>query len=136
MKIKKPKVLSEFKKFAVKGDVVDMAVGIVIGVSFGKIVSSLVKDIIMPPIGYLLGGVDFTSLSIILKEATETTEAVTLNYGLFINTVLDFLIVSFVIFLIVKKMGKLKKEIKPKKAAKPTEDILLLREIRDTLKKK
>lgn len=102
-------MLKEFREFAMKGNVVDMAVGIIIGVAFGKIVSSLVGDVIMPPIGYLLGNVDFSSLAFTLKEATESSPAVTIKYGLFINTIIDFLIVAFVIFLVVKLMNRLKK---------------------------
>lgn len=127
-------MFEEFKKFAIKGNVVDLAIGIIIGGAFGKIVSSFVADIIMPPIGVLLGGVDFSTLAITLKKATEVTEAVTINYGLFINTVIDFLIIAFAIFIVVKQINKLKK----KEEAKPvelSEDIVLLREIRDSLKK-
>jgi large conductance mechanosensitive channel len=102
-------MLKEFKEFAMKGNVVDMAVGIIIGVAFGKIVSSLVGDVIMPPIGYLLGNVDFSNLAFTLKEATETAPAVEIKYGLFINTVIDFLIVAFAIFMVVKLMNRLKK---------------------------
>ncbi len=102
-------ITKEFKEFAVKGNAVDMAVGIIIGASFGKIVTSLVGDVIMPPIGLLLGGVDFKNLKAILKAATATTPAVTLNYGMFINTVIDFLIVAFSIFLVVKLINTLKK---------------------------
>lgn len=102
-------IIKEFKEFAVKGDAVDMAVGIVIGASFGKIVSSMVNDVIMPPIGLLLGGVDFKNLKAILKAATVDAPAVTLNYGQFINTVIDFLIVAFSIFLVVKGINILKR---------------------------
>ena len=103
-------IISEFKEFAIKGNAVDMAVGIVIGASFGKIVSSMVGDVIMPPIGLLLGGVDFKNLKIVLKEAVNAdTPAVTLNYGMFINTVIDFLIVAFAIFIVVKVLNSLKK---------------------------
>ncbi|KKP79431.1 MAG: hypothetical protein A2271_02535 [Candidatus Moranbacteria bacterium RIFOXYA12_FULL_35_19] len=128
-------MFKEFKEFAVRGNVIDMAVGIIIGASFGKIVSSLVSDIIMPPIGVLLGGIDFSSFVITLKKASATTEAITLNYGLFINTLLDFLIIAFAIFIAVKQINRLKKkeEAKPEKTA---EEILLLREIRDQLSKK
>jgi large conductance mechanosensitive channel len=128
-------MLKEFKKFALKGNVADMAIGIIIGAAFGKIVSSLVKDVIMPPIGLMLGGVDFAAMSITLKEATETTEAITIGYGLFINTVVDFLIIAFVLFVVVKQMNRLKKKEEEKKEASPPEDTLLLREIRDALKK-
>lgn len=127
-------MLNEFKKFAVKGNVVDLAVGIIIGGAFGKIVSSLVADIIMPPIGLILGGVDFSKLSITIKEASEGAAAITINYGLFINTIIDFLIIAFAIFILVKQINKFKKkeEEKPKT---PAEEILLLREIRDSLKR-
>jgi large conductance mechanosensitive channel len=128
-------MLEEFKKFAIKGNVIDMAVGIIIGAAFGKIVSSFVSDVIMPPIGIMLGGVDFTNLAITLKNATETAGPVTLNYGIFINTVIDFIIISFSIFIAVKQINRFKK----KEAEKPkeiSEEILLLREIRDNLKNK
>ena len=103
-------IMQEFKEFAVKGDAIDMAVGIVIGASFSKIVTSLVNDVIMPPIGMLLGGVDFKNLKVILKEASNTAPAVTLNYGQFINTTIDFLIVAFCIFIAVKGINHLKKK--------------------------
>jgi large conductance mechanosensitive channel len=103
-------MVKEFKEFAMRGNVVDMAVGIVIGGAFGKIVSSLVSDVIMPPIGLLLGNVDFSKLSIILREKTATAEAVAINYGLFVNTVLDFVIVAFAIFMVIKQMNRLKKK--------------------------
>lgn len=127
-------MLQEFKKFAMKGNVLDMAVGVVIGGAFGKIVTSLVNDIIMPPIGFVTGGMDFSKLAITLKKATETTEAVTLNYGAFINNVLDFLIISFAIFIMIKQINKFKKKEEEKTKETP-EDIRLLREIRDSLKK-
>ena len=104
------KILTEFKEFAIKGNAVDMAVGIIIGAAFGKIVSSLVNDVIMPPIGLLLGGVDFKDLKLVLKGATLSTPEVALNYGLFINNVLDFLIVAFAIFMVVKGINSLKKK--------------------------
>ena len=130
-------MLQEFKKFAIKGNVMDMAVGVIIGAAFGKIVSSAVSDIIMPPIGILLGGVDFSKLAITLKKATETAEAVTINYGVFANAVIDFVIIAFVIFIVIKQINRLKtkEEEKPAEPAAPPEDILLLREIRDSLKK-
>lgn len=103
-------LIKEFKEFAIKGDAVDMAVGIVIGASFGKIVSSLVSDVIMPPIGLLLGGVDFKNLVFTMKAATLEAPAVTLNYGQFLNTVIDFLIVAFAIFMVVKGINSLKKK--------------------------
>ncbi len=110
----------EFKEFAMRGNVIDMAVGIVIGGAFGKIVSSFVADVIMPPIGILLGGVDFSSLAFILKEKTAEAEAVTINYGVFINTVLDFIIIAFAIFMVIKQMNRLKKKEEPAPAAEPT----------------
>ncbi|HUT40687.1 MAG TPA: large conductance mechanosensitive channel protein MscL [Gammaproteobacteria bacterium] len=110
-------MLEEFKKFAMRGNVVDMAVGIVIGAAFGKIVSSFVKDVLMPPLGKLMGGVDFSNLFINLGTesyaslaAAQEAGAATINYGVFINTVLDFLIVAFAIFMVIKAMNKLKKE--------------------------
>ncbi len=102
------KILGEFKKFALKGNVVDMAVGIIIGGAFGTIVSSLVKDVIMPPIGILLGGVDFSNLVWTLKNATETKPAVVLSYGVFINNVISFLIISFAVFMLVKAMNRIR----------------------------
>jgi len=103
-------IIKEFKEFAIKGDAVDMAVGIVIGAAFGKIVNSLVNDIIMPPIGMLIGGVDFKNLVVSLKEATLTQPAVTLKYGIFINNVIDFLIVAASIFVVVRSIAALKKK--------------------------
>lgn len=130
-------MFKEFKEFAMKGNVVDLAVGIIIGTAFGKIVSSLVADIIMPPIGVILGGVDFSSLVITLKKATDTSAAVTLNYGMFINTVIDFVIIAFAIFILVKQINKFKKKeaVAEEKPKETPEDITLLREIRDSLKK-
>ncbi|MBI5220930.1 MAG: large-conductance mechanosensitive channel protein MscL [Candidatus Liptonbacteria bacterium] len=110
-------MLQEFKEFAMKGNVIDMAVGVIIGGAFGKIVTSLVNDVIMPPIGLILGGIDFTDKAIVLKRAAEDAKAVTLNYGLFINAVIDFLIVAFCIFMAIKQINRLKK---PAPAAAPT----------------
>ena len=131
-------MMSEFKKFAMRGNVVDMAVGIVIGAAFGKIVSSFVNDMLMPPIGILLGGVDFKDLAIVLKAATEDVAEVTMNYGVFIQTVLDFLIIAFAIFMVVKAMNSLKKkeEAAPPAPPKPSAEVVLLTEIRDALKEK
>ncbi len=128
----------EFKEFAMRGNVVDMAVGIVIGGAFGKIVSSFVADVLMPPIGLLLGGVDFTGLSITLKEAVGKTPAVTLNYGKFIQSVVDFTIIAFAIFMVVKAMNAMQKqkEEAPEEPPKPSNEELLLAEIRDLLKQK
>jgi large conductance mechanosensitive channel len=130
-------LIKEFKDFAVRGNVIDMAVGIIIGGAFGKIVSSFVTDVVMPPIGVLLGGVDFSKLSITVKEATETTEAVKINYGTFINTIIDFIIIAFVIFMAIKAMNKMKKKEEEKPAAPPapSKQEVLLAEIRDLLKK-
>ncbi|OEC40524.1 large-conductance mechanosensitive channel [Pseudomonas sp. 1D4] len=129
-------VLSEFKAFAVKGNVVDMAVGIIIGAAFGKIVSSFVGDVIMPPVGLLVGGVDFSDLAITLKAAEGTAPAVVLAYGKFIQTVLDFMIVAFAIFMGVKVINRLKREeaAAPEAPPAPTKDQELLSEIRDLLK--
>ena len=129
-------ILSEFKAFAVKGNVVDMAVGIIIGAAFGKIVSSFVGDIIMPPLGVLIGGVDFSDLAIILKAATGETPAVTLAYGKFIQTVIDFVIVAFAIFVGVKALNRLKREeaVAPSLPPAPSPEEVLLGEIRDLLK--
>lgn len=127
-------LLKEFRDFAVKGNVVDLAVGVIIGGAFGKIVSSLVNDVIMPPIGLLIGGVDFKDLAIVLKEAQEGAEAVTLKYGAFIQNVFDFIIIAMAIFAMVKVINNLKKA--PEKAAEPTAQEKLLAEIRDLLKDK
>jgi large conductance mechanosensitive channel len=131
------KILDEFKTFAIKGNVVDMAVGIIIGLAFGKIVSSAVNDIIMPPIGLLLGGVNFTDLNIVMKAATETVPAVTWNYGNFIQVIIDFLIVAFVVFLLIKAInaGKKKEAAAPAPPPAPPKQEILLEEIRDLLKK-
>lgn len=131
-------ILKEFKEFAVKGNAVDMAVGIVIGASFGKIIASMVADVIMPPIGVLVGGVDFTKLAITLKEAVGDVPAVTIKYGNFIQTVVDFTIIAFAIFMAVKLINKLKKQeaAAPVAPPEPTKEELLLTEIRDLLKAK
>jgi large conductance mechanosensitive channel len=137
------KIVQEFKEFAVKGNVVDMAVGIIIGAAFGKIVSSLVNDVLMPPLGLMIGGVDFTDLKITLKAATvdqagKAISAVTLNYGVFVQTAFDFLIVAFVTFLIIKAINKLKRKQAEKSVPAPPEpskEEQLLSEIRDLLKK-
>lgn len=131
-------MMKEFKEFAMKGNVVDMAVGIIIGGAFGKIVSSLVGDVIMPPIGLLLGGVDFSDLALTLKEAADGTDAVSVKYGAFLMTVLDFLIVAFAIFMLVKGMNKMKKKeaaAPPPAPPEPSSTDKLLMEIRDSLKK-
>ncbi len=128
-------MLQEFKEFAMKGNVVDLAVGVIIGGAFGKIVSSLVADIIMPPIGVLMGGVDFTKLGVTLKEAADGVPAVMLNYGNFIQAVVDFTIVAIAIFMAIKLMNKMKRTEPPApEAPAPTKEEILLAEIRDILK--
>jgi large conductance mechanosensitive channel len=129
-------MIQEFKAFAVRGNVVDMAVGIIIGAAFGKIVSSAVADIVMPPLGVVVGGMDFSDLAIILKEATGATPAVVLGYGRFIQALLDFAIVAFAIFLLVKGINVLKRKEAEAPSAPPTpsKEELLLAEIRDLLK--
>jgi len=136
------KIIREFKQFAMKGNVVDMAVGIIIGAAFGKIVSSLVNDVLMPPLGLLIGGVDFTDLKVTLKDkalddAGNVINAVTLNYGTFVQTAFDFLIVAIAIFLMIKAINRLKKnEVEaPVAPPGPTKEEKLLTEIRDLLKK-
>ena len=139
------KMIKEFKEFAMRGNVMDMAVCIIIGGAFGKIVSSFVSDVIMPPIGVLIGGVNFTDLKItikeqILNEAGEIIPAVTLNYGNFVQVTFDFIIIAFAIFMMIKFMNNLsrKKAVEPAAPAAPpppSEDIILLKEIRDLLKK-
>jgi large conductance mechanosensitive channel len=128
--------MKEFKEFAMRGNVVDMAVGIIIGGAFGKIVSSFVGDVIMPPIGLLVGGIDFTNLAITLKPAVDKAAAVTLNYGRFVQTVVDFTIIAFAIFVAIKAMNALKKkeETAPAAPTPPPKQEVLLSEIRDLLK--
>jgi large conductance mechanosensitive channel len=139
-------MLKEFKEFAMKGNMLDMAVGIVIGAAFGKIIESLVKDVIMPPIGLLMGGVDFSNMFAVLKqgatagpyatvEIAQKAGAVTWNYGVFINTIIAFLIVAFAIFMLVKAVNQAKRAEPPAAPPAPAEDVVLLREIRDALKK-
>ncbi len=129
-------MMDEFKDFAMKGSVVDMAVGIVIGAAFGKIVSSFVAGVLMPPIGVILGGVDFSSLAYVIKEASATAPAVVISYGIFIQTVIDFTIIAFAIFMVVKGINSLKQkqESAPEEAVKLSKQEKLLTEIRDLLK--
>jgi len=131
-------MVQEFKTFAMRGNVVDMAVGVIMGGAFGKIVSSFVADIVMPPLGILIGGVNFSNLAITLKEASGDTAAVTLNYGKFIQTISDFVIIAFAIFMVVKLMNSMKKkeEQAPATPPPPSKQEILLTEIRDVLKKK
>ena len=131
-------MLKEFKEFAMKGNVVDLAVAVVIGGAFGKIVTSFVNDVIMPPIGVLMGGADFSDLKVVLKAATEEVEAVTLNYGSFINTLVDFIIVAFAIFMVIKGINSTKKKKEaapPPPPPGPTKEETLLTEICDLLAK-
>jgi large conductance mechanosensitive channel len=128
-------MVQEFKDFAVRGNVMDMAVGIVIGGAFGKIVTSFVGDVLMPPIGMMLGGVDFSALAITLREATEGVEAVTINYGTFLNTMIDFVIIAFAIFLVVKAMNAAKKKEEEAPSEPPAQEVLLT-EIRDALRQR
>ncbi len=131
-------MMKEFKEFAVKGNMMDMAVGIIIGAAFGKIIASFVADIIMPPIGMLIGGVNFTDLVYPIKEAVGDEEAVTINYGVFTQTLFDFVIIAFAIFMMVKMMNSLKRqeEEAPKAPPEPSKEEILLTEIRDLLKNK
>ena len=128
---------TEFKEFAMRGNVADMAVGIVIGGAFGKIVSSFVGDVLMPPLGMLLGGVDFTSLAVTLKDAAGTAPAVSWNYGKFVQSIVDFVIVAFAIFMLIKAMNTMKKkeEAKPPEVQQAPPQEVLLTEIRDLLKR-
>jgi len=141
-------MLKEFREFALRGNVVDMAVGIIIGAAFGKIVDSLVKDVIMPPVGLLLGKVDFSNLFIVLRQGTapgpyltvdaaQKAGAVTFNYGVFLNNVVGFIIVAFAVFILIRAINRLrrKEEEKPAAPPAPPEEIALLREIRDALKR-
>jgi large conductance mechanosensitive channel len=136
-------MMKEFKAFAMRGNVVDMAVGIVIGGAFGKIIASFVSDVLMPPIGLLLGGVSFTDLKMVLQDAVldadgvETVAAVSINYGSFIQTMVDFIIIAFAIFMVVKAMNSMKKkeEVAPAAPPAPSKEEVLLGEIRDLLKK-
>ena len=135
------KFIDEFKAFALKGNVMDMAVGIIIGGAFGKIVSSIVNDVIMPPIGLLVGGVNFTDLKIIMKEAVGDVPAVTINYGNFLQVTFDFLIIAFAIFMVIKFMNNLNRKkaaaeaVAPPPPPTPSKEEQLLTEIRDLLKK-
>ena len=131
-------ILREFREFAMKGNVVDMAVGIIIGAAFGKIVSSFVGDVIMPPLGILIGGINFTDLAFTLKDAVGEIPAVTLNYGRFIQTLVDFTIIAFAIFIMIKGINtmKRKEETNSPASPEPTREEILLAEIRDILKQR
>jgi large conductance mechanosensitive channel len=129
-------MMKEFRDFAMRGNVMDMAIGIVIGGAFGKIVSSFVNDVLMPPLGLAIGGVNFSELSMVLQEASGEVAAVTMNYGSFIQTVVDFVIIAFAIFMVVKAMNSMKKkeEAKPAAPPKPSAEETLLTEIRDLMR--
>ncbi len=131
-------LVKEFKEFAMRGSVIDLAIGVIIGAAFGKIVSSLVNDVLMPPIGMLLGSLDFSSFAVTLKQGVDKTPAVLLKYGVFINNIIDFFIVAFVIFLSIKAINKLKRKTEEQQAVppEPTKEELLLTDIRDILKSK
>jgi len=131
------KMLDEFKAFAIKGNAVDLAVGVVIGAAFGKIVSSFVNDLINPLLGLITGGIDFANKSVVLKSATETAEAITLNYGNFITVIINFIIIAWAIFLVVRFMNNLQKKEDelPSEPPKPSNEEILLEEIRDSLNK-
>lgn len=139
-------MIKEFREFAMRGNVIDMAVGIIIGAAFGRIVESMVKDLIMPPIGLLIGEVDFANLFVVMKsgavpgpylsvEAAQKAGAVTLNYGMFVNNVVSFVLVAFAVFLLVRSINRMRRrqEEAPKEAPAPAEEVVLLREIRDSL---
>lgn len=128
--------LSEFKAFAVRGNVVDLAVGVVIGAAFGKIVSSFVADIIMPPLGLAIGGIDFSKLAVVLKDSAEPAQVVALRYGAFLQSVFDFTIIAFAIFLVVKLINKMHPPPPPAGPPAPTPQELLLTEIRDLLRER
>lgn len=138
------KIIQEFKTFALKGNVIDMAVGIIIGAAFGKIVSALVSDVVMPPLGFLIGGVNFTDLKVVIKEAVGENPAVTLNYGNFLQVTFDFMIVAFAIFLLIKVINSAKQKTDkaaavpppPPAPPAPSKEEVLLTEIRDLLKQK
>ena len=134
-------IISEFKEFAMKGNVVDLAVGVIIGTTFGKIVSALVDGVIMPVVGNLIGGVNFSELAFVLQNAVigtdgkETAAAVAIKYGAFLQTVIDFMIIAFALFVVIKVMNRLKKAEAAAPPAEPAEEVLLLRDIRDMMKK-
>lgn len=127
-------IIKEFREFAMRGNVIDLAVGVIIGAAFGKITTSLVNDVIMPPIGLIVGGVDFSNLAITLREKSDAAAAVQIKYGVFINTLIDFLIVAFAIFLLVKGINSLKRKQEEAPPPAPPQEVVLLTEIRDALR--
>ncbi len=132
------KIVQEFKEFALRGNIIDMAVGIIIGAGFGKVVDSVVKDMLMPPLGFMVGGIDFSNLEIVLKAAQGNAAAVTIKYGLFLNALISFTIVALAVFILIRGINALKKReaAQPTVAPTPSKEELLLTEIRDLLKKK
>jgi large conductance mechanosensitive channel len=128
-------MLQEFRDFAARGNVVDMAVGVIMGAAFGRITNTLVNDVMMPPLGLVFGGVDFSKQAIVLRAATATDPGVAIKYGLFVNTVIDFAIVAFAVFLLVKAINAMRKQEAAAPPPAPPEEVLLLREIRDALKR-
>lgn len=135
------KIINEFKDFALKGNMVDIGVGIIIGGAFTQVTNSLVKDVVMPPLGLLTGGIDFSEKALVLKEATDTAAVVSINYGDFINVLVNFFVVSVVIFLVIRQMNKIREELEKKEKEDPTEEekkkpdqVDLLSEIRDLIK--
>ncbi|MDX9757714.1 MAG: large-conductance mechanosensitive channel protein MscL [Bacteroidota bacterium] len=131
-------MMKEFKEFAMRGNVMDMAIGIVIGAAFGAIVTSFVADVVTPPLGLIIGGIDFSAMNVVLKEAVGETPAVTINYGIFLQKVFDFIVIAFVIFLVIKAINNMKRkeEEAPAAPAAPPAEEVLLTEIRDLLKTK
>lgn len=132
------KIVQEFKEFALRGNIIDMAVGIIIGAGFGKIVDSAVKDVLMPPLGFMVGGIDFSNLEFVLKPASLDAAAVTVKYGLFLNAMISFAIVAFAVFMLLRGINSLRKKeaVKPTVPPLPSKEEELLTEIRDLLKKK
>ncbi|MGE4130615.1 MAG: large-conductance mechanosensitive channel protein MscL [Bdellovibrionales bacterium] len=128
-------MIQEFKAFAMKGNVVDMAVGVIIGGAFGKIVSALVDKILMPPLGMVIGGLDFSDMKLVMKAATEGQPEVAIGYGAFIQSAINFLIIAWALFMVIKAMNRMQRPAPPPAAPATSEDIVLLREIRDSLKK-
>jgi large conductance mechanosensitive channel len=129
-------VLKEFQEFAMRGNVIDLAVGVIVGAAFGKITTSLVNDVIMPPIGLLVGGMDFSNLAITLRDKTDQAEAVQIKYGAFLNTLIDFLIIAFAIFLLVKGINSMRRKREEAPPAAPPQEVVLLTEIRDELRRR
>ncbi len=132
------KIIQEFKTFALRGNIIDMAVGIIIGAGFGKIIDSVVKDVLMPPLGYMIGGIDFSNLQLVLKQAEGSSAEVSIKYGLFLNAMVSFTIVAFAVFMLLRAINSLKKKeaAAPTVPPSPSKEEILLTEIRDLLKKK